>query len=154
MRVGDVAADFELPDHNGRVVRLSEELSGGPVVLFFYPRAFTRGCTEESCHFRDLYIEIKKAGATCLGISADPVERQARFAEKHLFQFPLLSDVNRTVAKAFGVKRPGPLFNRRSTFVIARDRTILGIIHDEVHMGNHADQALQILSSDEHLQSG
>ena len=147
MRPGDHAPDFELPDQTGARVHLADELAKGPVVLFFYPRALTPGCTAESCHFRDLAAEFDQVGARRLGISADPVERQARFAEKHGFDYPLLSDTDRTVARAFGVKRPGPLFSRRATFVIDRDGTVLDVISSETNMEVHADRALATLTS-------
>ncbi|MGH8991080.1 MAG: peroxiredoxin, partial [Acidimicrobiia bacterium] len=115
MRPGERVPDFELPAHDGRRVRLGDELAKGPVVLFFYPRALTPGCTAESCHFRDLAGEFAAAGAGRIGISADPVERQQRFSERNDFDFPLLSDPDRAIARRFGVKRPGPLFNRRAT---------------------------------------
>lgn len=139
--------DFELPAHDGRSVRLADELAKGPVVLFFYPRALTPGCTAESCHFRDLAGEFAAAGAGRLGISADPVERQQRFSERNAFDFPLLSDPDRTVARRFGVKRPGPLFNRRATFVIGGDGRLLAEISSETNMQKHADEALAVLRS-------
>jgi peroxiredoxin Q/BCP len=146
MRPGDPVPDFELPAQDGQPVRLSEELSRGTVVLFFYPRAMTPGCTKESCHFRDLEAEFAAVGASRLGISADPVQRQRQFAEKNGFEFPLLSDPDRVVARQYGVKRPGPLFNRRATFVIAADGRLVAEIRSEVDMARHADEALAILT--------
>jgi peroxiredoxin Q/BCP len=146
MRPGDPVPDFELPAQDGRPVRLSEELKRGPVVLFFYPRAMTPGCTRESCHFRDLEAEFAGVGATRLGISADPIDRQRQFSEKHGFDFPLLSDPERVVARMYGVKRPGPLFNRRATFVVGSDGLLLSRISSEVDMARHADEALAVLS--------
>ena len=146
MRPGDAVPDFELPAQDGTSVRLSEELARGPVVLFFYPRAMTPGCTKESCHFRDLEAEFAAVGARRLGISADPVDRQRQFSEKHGFDFPLLSDPDRAVARQYGVKRPGPLFNRRATFVIGSDSRLLAQVSSEVDMAKHADEALAVLS--------
>jgi peroxiredoxin Q/BCP len=146
MRPGEPVPDFELPSQDGQPVRLSEELSRGPVVLFFYPRAMTPGCTKESCHFRDLEAEFAAVGASRLGISADPIERQRQFAEKNGFEFPLLSDADRAVARQYGVKRPGPLFNRRATFVIGADGRLLAEIRSEVDMAKHADEALAVLT--------
>jgi len=146
MRRGDVAPDFELPDETGTQRKLSDLLSGGPVVLFFYPAAMTYGCTKESCHFRDLKSEFEAVGAQRVGISADSVDKQHQFSEKHSFDYPLLSDEDRTVAEAFGVKRGfGPLPNKRTTFVIDTDRRILDVISSEVRMNTHADQALATL---------
>ena len=81
MDEGDLAPDFELPDENGAVRRLSDFLEDGPVVLFFYPAAMTPGCTAESCHFRDLQAEFDEVGAQRVGISADQVEKQKRFSD-------------------------------------------------------------------------
>ncbi len=145
MNTGDVAPEFSLPADDGTTVTLSEELRRGPVVLFFYPKAMTRGCTAESCHFRDLAGEFDAVGATRLGISADAVDKQQQFSTKHGFDYRLLSDTDKRVAKAFGVKRPGPLVNKRATFVIDQDRRILATISSELNMETHADEALEAL---------
>ncbi len=105
----------------------------------------TPGCTAESCHFRDLGAEFDAAGARRIGISADSVDRQQRFTERHGFDFPLLSDADRSVAHRYGVKRPGPLFNRRATFVIGGDGRLLAEISSELDMQKHADEALAVL---------
>src|SRR3954447_9285875 len=141
MQRGDVVADFELPDETGTPHRLSEFLARGPVVLFFYPAAMTYGCTRESCHFRDMKAEFESAGAQRIGISADAVEKQREFSEKHQFDYPLLSDSDRKVAEQFGVKR-GLSFlpNKRSTFVIDTDGKVLAVINSEVNMSAHADK--------------
>ena len=146
MKPGDIVSDFELPDQDGKRQKLSELLTGGPVVLFFYPAAMTAGCTKESCHFRDLKSEFEALGAQRVGISADGVEKQRAFADKHQFDYPLLSDPERTVAEAMGVKR-GLSFlpNKRVTFVIDTDRRVLGVARSETRMDQHADQALEIL---------
>lgn len=146
MQTGDQVADFALPDQTGAVRHLSEFLATGPVVLFFYPAAMTYGCTKESCHFRDLKVDFDAVGATRIGISADSVDKQLQFAEKHDFDYPLLSDVDRTVAEAFGVKRRSNLLKvKRSTFVIDTDGTLLAELHSEVSMRSHADKAVEIL---------
>ena len=105
MKVGDHVEDFELPDETGTKRSLKELLANGPVVLFFYPAAMTYGCTKESCHFRDLKAEFEEVGAQRVGISADSVDKQHQFSEKHDFDYPLLSDPDKTVATMFGVKR-------------------------------------------------
>ncbi len=141
----DVVPDFEAVDEHGEAVRLSELLRDGPVVLFFYPKAMTSGCTAEACHFRDLASEFAEFGARRVGISADPVDRQVQFKEKHDFDFPLLSDPDRRVAATLGAKRRGPLFNKRMTFVIDTDRRLLEAIKSETNMQAHADEALRVL---------
>ncbi|MDT4990512.1 MAG: thioredoxin-dependent peroxiredoxin [Actinoplanes sp.] len=145
---GDTVEDFELPDQDGTARRLSTLLSGGPVVLFFYPAAMTTGCTVEACTFRDLAAEFAAAGAQRVGISRDKVDRQKQFADLNGFDYPLLSDPQSTVATALGVKRKlplGPLSTKRMTFVIDTDRTILEVIHSETNMNDHAARALQTL---------
>jgi thioredoxin-dependent peroxiredoxin len=148
MKTGDLVGDFELPDENGTPRKLSDFLAKGPVVLFFYPAAMTYGCTKESCHFRDLGAEFAAVGATRVGISRDSVDKQAQFATKHNFDYPLLSDEDRTVANAFGVAsgfKLGPV--KRSTFVIDQDRKVLAVINAELNFNKHADQALAVLKS-------
>lgn len=144
---GSEVQDFELDDQFGKSRRLSTLLETGPVVLFFYPKAMTTGCTRESCHFRDLSAEFEAVGAQPVGISADSVDRQSAFDAQNGLGMPLLSDPSRKVAAMFGVKRPGPLVNRRATFVIARNREILGAFSSEMNMNRHADDALAVLKA-------
>ena len=147
MQVGDTVEDFELPDETGTKRKLSEFLRDGPVVLFFYPAAMTYGCTKESCHFRDLAAEFTSVGGQRVGISADTVEKQKQFSEKHDFDYPLLADTDRSVAEQFGVKRGGFSIypTKRSTFVIDTDSKVIGVISSEVSMNKHADKALEVL---------
>jgi peroxiredoxin Q/BCP len=150
VRTGDEVPDFELPDQNGTMRRLSSLLTEGPVVLFFYPAAMTTGCTKEACHFRDLAAEFAAAGALRVGISRDRVAKQGEFADKHSFDYPLLSDADGKVAEGFGVARGrlGRRFGapvRRHTFVIGTDRRLIAEIASETQMDRHADDALQAL---------
>jgi peroxiredoxin Q/BCP len=145
MERGDKAPDFELPDQEGQQRKLSDMLTDGPVVLFFYPAAMTAGCTAESCHFRDLNAEFSEVGAQVVGISADDVEKQQEFSSKYAFGYPLLSDSDRTVATAFGVKRKRVTPVKRATFVINQDGTIRDVIKSEIKMKVHADKALDSL---------
>jgi thioredoxin-dependent peroxiredoxin len=150
MKTGDTVADFELPDQTGAPRRLSTLLADGPVVLFFYPAAMTPGCTKEACHFRDLAQEFAAVGASRVGISVDPVEKQAKFADTQRFDYPLLSDVDGAVAAQFRVKRGllGKLIPvKRTTFVIDTDRTVLDVISSEISMDTHADKALATLKT-------
>ncbi|MEY2469585.1 MAG: thioredoxin-dependent peroxiredoxin [Actinomycetota bacterium] len=148
LKIGDTAPDFELLDESGTPRTLSLLLKDGPVVLFFYPAAMTRGCTAEACHFRDIAGDFATVGAQRVGISADQVEKQKRFADKHSLGYPLLSDPDRIVADEFGATRAiGPIKipNKRVTFVIDTDRTVLDVIASEVSMDTHADKALETL---------
>jgi thioredoxin-dependent peroxiredoxin len=147
---GDTVDDFELPDETGTPRRLSTLLADGPVVLFFYPMAMSGGCTQEACHFRDLASEFAAVGAQPVGISSDGVAAQQRFASTHSLGYPLLSDDGNRVARAMGAYRrflPGGLHTRRVTFVIDRDRTLLGEVSSEMQFDRHADEALEILRS-------
>jgi len=149
MRTGDVVPDFELPDQTGTPRKLSDFLTNGPVVLFFYPAAMTPGCTAESCHFRDLKAEFEAVGAQRVGISADQVEKQKQFSDKHSFDYPLLSDPDGAVATQFGVRRKFTKISptKRATFIIGPDLRVLDVIQSEVRMNVHADRALESLKA-------
>ena len=144
-----LAPDFELPDEDGTPRRLSDLAASGPVVLFFYPAAMTYGCTKESCHFRDMKAEFEAVGAQRVGISADQVEKQKQFSDKHSFDYPLLSDPDGSVATQFGVRRKFTKLSptKRATFVIGSDLRVLDVIRSEVRMSAHADQALDFLKA-------
>lgn len=125
MHIGD-AINFSLADQDGQTVSLSQ-FRGEPVVLFFYPHADTPGCTVEACEFRDLYNDLKAAGAVLLGISRDTAGKQKKFAEKFSLPYPLLADPEMTVAKQFDVVKQGSMYGKpvikveRSTFLIDRE---------------------------------
>ncbi|MFM8600021.1 MAG: peroxiredoxin [Mycobacterium sp.] len=148
MKPGDRVPDFELPDQTGTMRSLAGLLADGPIVLFFYPAAMTPGCTKEACHFRDLAPDFAAVGAARVGISTDPVAKQAKFADSQRFDYPLLSDSDGKVAEIFGVKR-GLLGKfmpvKRTTFVVDTDRTVLDVIASELNMDTHADKALEVL---------
>lgn len=149
LNTGDTVDDFELPDETGTPRRLSSLLESGPIALFFYPAAMTRGCTQEACHFRDVAKDFADVGAQPVGISADKVEKQKQFADKHSLGYPLLADPDKKVADHFGVSRGiGPIklsMDKRVTFVIDTDRKILNVIKSETSMEKHADEALATL---------
>ena len=125
MKVGD-GVEFSLPDQDGAMVSL-EQFRGKPVVLFFYPRADTPGCTVEACEFRDLYGELTAAGAVLLGISRDTPGKQKKFATKFGLTYPLLADAEMTVAAQFDVVKQASMYGKpvtkveRSTFVFDKD---------------------------------
>ena len=124
MNPGDQIPDFELLDQDGAPRRLSTMLADGPVVLFFYPAAMTSGCTKEACHFRDLAGEFEAAGAQRVGISLDGVDKQKQFADKHSFDYPLLSDKDGHMMQDWGAFGEKLFFGKqvvgvlRSTFLI------------------------------------
>lgn len=142
----DRLPDFTATLDDGRTARLSELLADGPAVFFFYPKAFTPGCTAESCHFRDLAAEFAAVGAQRYGVSRDDVETQHEFRSKHKLDFPLIADPDGEVAAVFGAKRLGPLPSKRQTFVVDTERRVIKAISSELNMEVHADEALQALA--------
>ena len=143
---GDIAPDFELAADDGTVVRLSG-LRGRRVILFFYPKADTPGCTTEACEFRDLQPQVNEAGAMVLGISPDSVDAQARFREKYGLPFRLLADEDHQVAEAYGVWKEKSNFGRtymgveRSTFVIDAEGR-MERVYRKVRPEGHAGEVL------------
>jgi len=146
MEINTKAPDFTLPDENGNPVSLAQ-FRGHNVVLFFYPKANTPGCTLEACGFRDAYRKLQKAGLTVLGISADTPSAQKKFKEKHDLPYTLLADANKEVAKKFGVLKEKNMYGRkvmgiaRTTFLIAPDGKIAHIF-ENVRPEGHAEEVL------------
>jgi peroxiredoxin Q/BCP len=143
---GDPAPDFSLPDHTGATVALAD-FAGERLVIYFYPRAFTPGCTTEACDFRDRSADLRAAGATVVGISPDDPETLSKFREEHALPFPLLSDPDHEVAAAYGAwgikKNYGKEYEGliRSTFVIGPDGTIEHAWRN-VRAKGHADRVV------------
>ncbi len=144
---GDKAPDFTLPDQDGNPVSLSG-LKGKTVVLYFYPKADTPGCTAQACGVRDHRSDYERAGAVVLGVSPDPVKRIAAFDQKYGLGFPLLADEDHSVAEAYGVWVEKSMYGRtymgmeRSTFVIGPDGVVQEVFrkvkpaeHDKIVLG-------------------
>jgi peroxiredoxin Q/BCP len=147
MQNGDLVTDFTLLDQTGTPRTLSTLLESGPVVLFFYPAAMTKGCTKESCYFRDLASEFAALGAQRVGISMDSVDRQSQFTSQNNLDYPLLADTDGVVAKQFNVKRAVDFLKvKRTTFVIGQDRRVIDIVTSELNMNVHAERALEALA--------
>jgi peroxiredoxin Q/BCP len=145
LKQGDIAPDFTLNDQNMEPFHLYEALEQNSVVLFFYPMAFTPGCTQESCSFRNMKDVFEQLGAIRVGISANRPGVQKRFAQSFKLDFPVLSDHDKKVAALYGVKRLGlPVF-KRSTFVISKERKILGVIVSEFDVEKHVNEAITLL---------
>lgn len=146
LSVGSPAPDFELPSQSGELVRLSELTKDHAVVVFFYPKDDTPGCTAESCAFRDHYDVFQEAGAEVVGVSADPVASHRAFADKHGLKFHILSDPDKRVRKLYGVKDSVPfLIPGRETFVIDRNRTIAHRFASQLRATAHVDEALAVV---------
>jgi thioredoxin-dependent peroxiredoxin len=146
MDVNQKAPDFTLPDQNGEPFTLSA-LKGKPIVLFFYPRADTPGCTIEACGFRDHYGKLTRAGLTVLGISPDTSKAQKKFEEKFDLPYPLLADAEKEVAQLFGVLKEKNMYGKkvmgieRTTFLIGPDGTITHVWR-KVKPEGHPDEVL------------
>jgi peroxiredoxin Q/BCP len=146
---GDVAPGFELPDQDGRPVKLSD-LRGRTVVLYFYPRADTPGCTTQACGARDRTAEYDAAGARVIGVSPDPVRAIRKFADKYGLEFTLLADEDHSVAEAYGAwvekRRYGKTYwgVQRATFVIEPDGRIAKVF-PKVSPKTHDDEVLAAL---------
>ena len=144
----DTIPDLTVALDDGRRARLAELADSGHLVVFFYPKAFTGGCTAQACHFRDLGAEFAEAGASRVGVSRDDLETQARFSTEHGFDFPLISDPDGAVAKAFGAKSPGPMPSKRQTIVLDPELRVVHRVSSELNMDLHADEALAYLRSE------
>ncbi len=147
--VGDRAPEFTARDESGRVVSLSD-FRGKKVVLYFYPKDDTPGCTREACNFRDNYARLLERGAVVLGVSTDSVESHRRFKEKYNLPFPLLSDPDRKIVTAYGVWNQKSLAGRlgfgveRTTFVIDEEGTITHVFR-KVRVDGHVEEVLAAL---------
>lgn len=146
LKVGDKAPDFTALDQDGNSISLSD-YKGKKLVVFFYPKASTPGCTAEACNLSDNYARFESNGYAILGVSADSQKRQANFKNKYDFPYPLLADEDKAVIEAFGVWGPKKFMGKeydgihRTTFVIDENGTLLDVI-TKVKTKAHADQIL------------
>jgi thioredoxin-dependent peroxiredoxin len=147
VKVGSVAPDFTLPSQSGQMMSLEDFIGKKPVVLFFYPKDDTPGCTKEVCAFRDNFEEFGKLDAQVIGMSSDSVESHRSFAEKHNLSFTLLSDEGAKVRKLYGVPNTFGLFPGRVTYVIDREGIVRNIFSSQISVENHVEEALKALKS-------
>jgi peroxiredoxin Q/BCP len=145
LKEGDKAPDFSATDETGNKISLSSYKGKSAVVLYFYPKAETPGCTAEAKCFRDNWDSIKQLGAEVLGVSSDTEEKQRSFKDHHKLQFTLLSDRDRRIRDAYGAK--GFLIPARMTFVIDKEGIIRGIHNSQMDPKGHIDFAIEKLKS-------
>jgi thioredoxin-dependent peroxiredoxin len=145
VEVGSAAPDFTLPDQTGTPVSLKDWLGKKNVVLYFYPKDDTPGCTKESCAFRDNYTVFQDAGAEVLGISSDSPESHQKFAAKYQLPFTLLSDSGSQVRKLYGVPATFGLLPGRVTYVIDRQGIVRHIFNSQLNFQAHVEEALNTL---------
>lgn len=152
LKEGVAAPDFTLTATDGRTVKLSDFKGKKSVVLYFYPKDDTPGCTHEACDFRDLSKKFQSAGAEIFGVSFDSVESHKKFSAKFKLPFPLLADTDKTVASQYGVYKQKSLYGKffmgieRTTFVIDRDQKIRKIF-PKVKVDGHAEAVLSVVQS-------
>jgi peroxiredoxin Q/BCP len=139
LKAGERAPEFTLPDETGTDRSLTELLSTGAIILYFYPSDFTPGCTRQACAFRDLHANIERAGLRVVGISPQSPASHAKFREKHRLPYVLLSDEHKTVIKMYGLNGPLGLGVRRATYLIDGSRRVRGAVLADFLIGRHAD---------------
>ncbi|HEY9888129.1 MAG TPA: peroxiredoxin [Candidatus Obscuribacterales bacterium] len=147
IKTGDVAPDFTLASQAGATVTLSQFKGQKPVVVYFYPKDDTPGCTVESCAFRDSFEDFQDAGAEVIGISSDSPESHQRFANKYNLPFSLLSDGGNQVRQAYGVPATLGLLPGRVTYVIDREGIVRHVFNSQFNPKAHVTEALQILKA-------
>lgn len=145
LKVGVKAPDATLPDQTGSARTLSQLWSKGPMVLYFYPKDETAGCTAEACSFRDHYEDFKAAGAEVVGVSTDSVASHAGFATHHRLPFVLLADAGGALAKAYQVPKTLGILKGRVTFVIDREGVVQHAFDSMLRFTKHIDEALTVV---------
>jgi len=146
-RIGDKVPDFELPNQFGLKTRLYDLIMNRNVVLFFYPKDDSPGCTREACAFRDSYEVFKETGAEVVGISSDSEDSHQHFADKHNLPYTLLSDTGGTVRKLYGVPKTMGILPGRVTYIIDKQGVVRHIFNSQLNFEGHIEKALSILKS-------
>ena len=139
LKAGERAPEFTLPDETGTDRSLTELLSSGAIILYFYPADFTPGCTRQACVLRDLDAEVKRAGLRVVGISPQSPESHMKFRDKYKLPFVLLSDQHKAVVKMYGVNGPLGIGVRRASYLIDGGRRIRDAVLADFAIGRHAD---------------
>jgi len=145
LKIGDIAPNFELPDDTGHQRSLQEFLKNGPVVLFFYPKDESPGCTKEACAFRDAYEDFKEAGADVIGISSDDIASHQKFKSRHQLPFILLSDEGGKVRRLYGIPSTLGIIPGRVTFVFDQAGIIRYIFNSQWNVTGHMKEAMKSL---------
>jgi thioredoxin-dependent peroxiredoxin len=146
LQIGDMIPEFILPDQNGRMFDIKNVLGSKKLVIYFYPKDDSPGCTKEACYFRDLFEVFKEADAVIIGISGQSVESHKKFAEKHRLSFTLLSDTGNMIRKLFGVPTNAfGILPGRVTYVADRSGKVAYMFNSQIQAERHVDEALKIL---------
>lgn len=147
LQVGELAPDFELPDQQGKSVKLSQLKGKSHVVIFFYPKDNTPGCTAQSCSFRDNYSGFRELNTEIIGISSDSINSHASFASEHNLPFPILSDADKRVRKLYQVKNTLGVLPARATFVVDKAGVIRFALSSQMNIQQHIDKSLEMIRS-------
>jgi peroxiredoxin Q/BCP len=145
VQAGDKAPDFTLPSQSGQQVRLQDRLGERVVVLYFYPKDNTPGCTAEACAFRDSHEVFAEAGAEVIGVSSDSVARHTAFSDRHQLPFTLLSDQGGRVRKLYGVPAALGVLPGRVTYVIDREGTVRHVFSSMTNIDKHIGDAQRVV---------
>lgn len=145
IQTGAPAPDFELTAHTGQTVRLSAYRGQQAVVLYFYPKDDTPGCTREACAFRDAYEDFTDAGAAVIGVSSDGEDSHRAFAQRHGLPFLLVTDEGGRLRKAYGVPKTLGFMDGRVTYVIDRDGMVRHVFDSQLFPQKHIDEALAVI---------
>ena len=145
VKVGDSAPEFALPNQSGQMVNLKDFIGKNIIVLYFYPKDFSMGCTAEACAFRDSYEVFKDAGAEVIGVSSQSVDSHKRFASTNNLPFILLSDEDGRVRKLYGASSTFGLFPGRVTYVIDKKGIVRHVFSSQMNPTKHIEEALRII---------
>lgn len=146
IQIGDKCPDFQLPDAKGKMIKMGDFIGKKKLVIYFYPKDDTPGCTKEACSFRDSYEDFKDYDCEVIGISSDDKKKHAAFASRHQLPFILLADKDKVARKLFGV--PGNLFGLipgRVTYIIGIDGIVKGIYNSQTNPLGHIEKALELV---------
>ncbi len=146
IQIGDKCPDFQLPDAKGKMIKMGDFIGKKKLVIYFYPKDDTPGCTKEACSFRDNYEDFKEFDCEVIGISSDNEQKHAAFASRHQLPFILLADKDKVARKLFGV--PGNLFGLipgRVTYIIGIDGIVKGIYNSQTNPLGHIEKALELV---------
>jgi peroxiredoxin Q/BCP len=148
IQIGDKCPDFQLPDAKGKMIKMGDFIGKKKLVIYFYPKDDTPGCTKEACSFRDNYEDFKEFDCEVIGISSDNEQKHAAFASRHQLPFILLADKDKVARKLFGV--PGNLFGLipgRVTYIIGIDGIVKGIYNSQTNPFGHIEKALELVKT-------
>ncbi len=145
LKIGDAAPVFEATADDGSKFALADVLGKNNIVLYFYPKDFTAGCTKEACSFRDVWDKANSLNATVIGVSSDSQETHARFKKEHGLQFTLVTDSNKSIRKLYGAT--GPLIPPRITFIIDKFGKIRNIFNSQLNITKHIEESLNTLET-------